>query len=420
MIGLAVGGPIDDTASIQDCILGTAINGMGHTVGQTTTSLKADPAYAMFDAISDAVNYSNNVGRNGPVCIYSTSRTWLGSDKRLWLDEAGVHALTAATTAQAQTTITNIVSIKGRQIVERIAWRRAEQQLGEAEAIASQHAAARFAARVDARAEPLLQQANEQYAAKVRGPLEDRRAFPRHLDFTTLASALQISGVTARASQLAAPSAPPELTQPADVALFVHESMINNLAEIVFTGMRLNDAMVQHAAVELLGRLPDQLKPDQEPFTVVFPPDGERTPPVTVSFGNDGLTVTLRGKEYIANGRTEPGMDVTAAYKFVKTAEGYKAVRQGDLQIYGFGQVPGTKRSFRQEGIFVVLQRKFGKLFAAEIKLQGLAFNPGKLATAGRIVPREIIAQHGWLVIGYRRQAAIAPTVAVQVAAAPR
>ena len=90
------------------------------------------------------------------------------------------------------------------------------------------------------------------------------------------------------------------------------------------------------------------------------------------------------------------------------------------MQIYGFGQVPGTKRSFRQEGIFVVLQRKFGKLFAAEIKLQGLAFNPGKLATAGRIVPREIIAQHGWLVIGYRRQAAIAPTVAVQVAAAPR
>ena len=195
------------------------------------------------------------------------------------------------------------------------------------------------------------------------------------------------------------------MTQPADVALYVHESTINNVAETVLTGMRLNDAMVQHAAVELLGRLPAQLQPDQEPFTVIFPPDGERTPPVTVSFGNDGLTVTLRGKEYIANDRTQPGMDVTAAYKFVKTAEGYKAVRQGELQIYGFGQTPGAKRSFRQEGIYVVLQRKFGKLFAAEIKLQGFTFNQGKLATAGRMAPREIISQNGWLAIGYRREA---------------
>ena len=97
---------------------------------------------------------------------------------------------------EAQTTITNIVSIKGRKLVERIAWRRAGQQLGEAEAIASQHAAARFAARVEAQAAPALEQANEQYAAKVRGPLEDRRAFPRSLSFATLASALQISGVT--------------------------------------------------------------------------------------------------------------------------------------------------------------------------------------------------------------------------------
>ena len=79
-------------------------------------------------------------------------------------------------------------------------------------------------------------------------------------------------------SQLAAPSAPPELTRPADVTVRVHESMINNVAETVLTGMRLNDDMVQRTALELLGRLPEQLKPDEnkEPFTIVFPP--ENTP----------------------------------------------------------------------------------------------------------------------------------------------
>ena len=96
-------------------------------------------------------------------------------------------------------------------------------------------------------------------------------------------------------------------------------------------------------------------------------------------------------------------MNVTATYKFEKTPEGYKAVRQGELQIYGFGLKPGAKRSARQQGIYTALQKKFGKIFAAEIKLQGFKFNSGKLASAGQLVPQEIIAQDGWLAIGYCR-----------------
>ena len=102
-------------------------------------------------------------------------------------------------------------------------------------------------------------------------------------------------------------------------------------------------------------------------------------------------------------------MNVTATYKFVKTPEGYRAVRQGDLQIYGYGLVPGAKRSCSQQGIYTVLQRKFGKIFGPEIKLQGFKFESGKLAAVGQLVPQEIIAQDGWLAVGYcrtRRRAA--------------
>ena len=119
----------------------------------------------------------------------------------------------------------------------------------------------------------MIQKANEQFEAKGRKPLDERRAFPRGLSFDTLASALEIHGTQALESQLSAPSAPPELTRPADVSVRIHESAINNVAETVLTGMRLNDEMVQRAATELLGHLPDQLKPDEnkEPFTIVFP-----------------------------------------------------------------------------------------------------------------------------------------------------
>jgi len=406
LLQTGVGGPIDEVAPIDDVILKTVIHGTGHTVGQTKASLVPNAAFATFDALLDAVNYSNNVGRNGPVCIYSTGQTCLSANKRLWLDEVGLHAYPAQAAAQNHTTINNIVSIKGRKMVERFAWRRAGKQLGRAEAIAGEHAASRLGARVDAQANPSIQKANEQYAAKGRKPLDERRGFPRALNFDTLASALEIHGLEALESQLAAPSAPPDLTRPAEVAIRIHESTINNFAENVLTGMRLNDDMVQRATLELLGRLPEQLKPEQnqEPFTIVFPPEGiSRVQPITVSFGDGGVAVTLRGQEYFMGDERKPGMNVTANYKFVKTPEGYKAVRQGDLQIYGFGQVPGAKRSARQQGIYTALQRKFGKIFAAEIKLQGFKFENGKLAAAGQFVPQEIIAQDGWLAVGYCR-----------------
>ena len=403
LLGMAVGGPIDDVAPIDDVILGTVVHGTGHTVGQTTVSLTPNPTFATFDAMLNAVNDSNNVGRNGPVCIYSTAHTCLCANKRFWLDETGLHALPAQAAAEAHTTINNIVSIKCRKFVEKIAWRKAGKQIGEAEAIASAHAACRLGARVDAQAEPSIQQANEQFQAKGRTPLDERRAFPHGLRFDTLASALEIHGAEALESQLAAPSAPPELTRPADVSVRIHESMINNAAETVFMGMRLNDDMVQRTALELLGRLPEQLKPDQEPFTIVFPPEQSQAQPVTVSFADGGFAVTIRGWKYFTGEQKQeqPGMYVTAAYKFQSTPEGFKAVRQGDLQVYG--KKPGERLSARLIYIKNVLLRKFGKIFQPEIKLQGFKFNSGKLAAAGQFVPQEIIAQDGWLAVGYCR-----------------
>ncbi len=267
---------------------------------------------------------------------------------------------------------------------------------------------------VDAEADPLIQKSNEQFEAKARKPLDERRAFPRELSFDTLAAALDIHGTQALESQLAAPSAPPELAGPADVSLRIHESAINNMAETVLTGMRLSDDMVQRTLLELLGRLPDQLKNDEnrEPFTIVFPPENSPMQPVTVSFGEGTVTITLRGAAYIIGDQTKPGMNVTAVYKFEKTPDGYRAVRQGDLQIYGYGLKPGAQRSFAQQGIYTVLQAKFGKLFAPEIKLQGFKFNEGKLAAAGQLVPQEIIARDGWIAIGYRRAAASGPVTA--------
>ena len=413
LLDTAIGGPVDDVAPIDDVILDTTIHGMGHTEGQTSVALNADSGYATFDAMMQGVNHSNSVGRNGPVCIYTTGETCLAACKRFWIDDSGFHVYPAAASAQVNTTINNIVSIKGRGLVEKIAWRRAGQQKCEAEAIASQHAAARLGARIDAQADPSVTQANERFQAKVRKPLEERRAYPRSLRFYTLPWALVIEGSTVAQAQLAAPTAPPQLACQADsgqvssiIAVCVHESTINNFAESVFTGMRLNDDLVQRTAIEFLGKLPDKLKPDQdqEPFSIVFPPEQiPRVQPVTVTFADGGFTVTLSGLDFASGDRHQRKTNIRASYKFVKTPDGYKAVRQGDLQIYGFRDKPDKKRGVAQQGIVKVLQAKFGKIFEPEIKLQGFKFSEGKLAAAGQYVPQEIISENGWLAIGYAR-----------------
>jgi hypothetical protein len=419
VVDLGIGGPVDDVAPIDDVILGTTIHGTGRTVGQTRAALDADPGtaakFATFDAVLNAVNSSNSIGRNGPVCIYTTGQTTLCAWKRFWIDETGVHDLPAVTSAQTCTSINNIVSIKGRRMVENIAWRRAGKQKAEAEAIAGQHAQYRLAARVDAQADPQIADANKRFETKLRAPLDERRAFPQSLKFSTPPSALAIDGQTVAEAQLAAPNAPPQLACQADpsraesiIAVSVHESAVNNLAENVLTGMRLSDDMVQRWAVELTGSVPEKLKPDQnqEPFTVVFPP--ERIPrlrPVEVSFADNCFSITIHGQEFISGDRHLRSMNVAASYKFAKTADGYKAVRQGDVQIYDFGKKPGdkTKRSAREQGIYTAVKAKFGKVFEPEIKLKGFKFAQGKLAATGQWAPQEIIAQNGWLAIGYAR-----------------
>ena len=403
---MGVGGPIDDVAPIDDVILGTVIHGTGHTVGQTKAVLTPNPAFATFDALLDAVNYSNNVGRNGPVCIYSTGLTCLGANKRFWLDESGLHAHPAQAAAQTHSTINNIVSIKGRKFVEKIAWRRAGKQLCEAEAIAGQHAAARLGARVDAQADPLIQKANEQFEAKGRKPLDERRAFPRGLSFrhACLGPGNPWRGGPGIAIGRAVG---PAGIDPSGRCFPPHPRVDDQQRR----GNRPHGDATERrdGAADCDGTAGAPARPAQarrEQGTVydrLSPGERAGCSRSRSHSRDNGVTITLRGQEYYTGDRKQPGMNVTAVYKFVKAPEGFKAVRQGDLQIYGFGLVPGARRSLRQQGIYTALQAKFGKIFGPEIKLQGFKFNNGKLAAAGQLVPQEIIAQDGWLAVGYCR-----------------
>jgi hypothetical protein len=402
VLGAGIAGPVDETEPVDDVILGTIIHGVGRTVGRTSVALPPNPSAGVFDTILLATNHSQNVGRNGPVCIYSCGTTGVGAAKRFWIDGEGMHALPAVSNAAAHATITGIEA--QRQIIERIAWRKANKQQSEAECIASRHAEQRVNRRIDEQAAPMIDRANRDYEAKVRVPLSNRNAFPQQTAFSTTSDFLELTALEAGANQLAAPTAPPRLGQPADIAVQIHESTINNAAATVLSGMVLREEMLQSAIKDTLGYVPEQLKPDptkdQEPWTIVF----ARREPMTVAFAEDGFQFTLRGREFFKGERGYPGMNVTAVYKFVKTDQGVKAVRQGEIQVLppGFDPASGKRLSVPQQAIRTLLIERLGKVFQTELTPQGFTMQ-GKWAAAGKFVPVEMNGRHGWLVIGWRR-----------------
>ena len=237
------------------------------------------------------------------------------------------------------------------------------------------------------------------------------------MSFDTLATALEIHGAQVLKAKLAPPSAPPALTRPADFSLSIHESTLNNMAENVLTGMRLTDDMIDRTSLELTGK---QRKRGPDEVTAVFPPDNARVvngvEPMTVSFRDDRVTITLIGQTFIVNGQEQPdNWNVRATYKFEQTAEGFKAIRTGEgdrgLQIYKFGTKPNPKRVFLPGRLSVLStsSTRFSHRKSSSIPSTSSA-KPGN--PPRQFVPQEIISQDGWLVIGYCRAKTICPTMA--------
>jgi len=398
-----IAAPVDETAPVHEVILGTDVYGTGHTTGRVHAQMSPDESRGVIDAIFLGGVETRNVGYHGPVRIYSLGSTRVGACKRFWIDAVGLGSLPAVSSAATTTTITDIRSRRGSRCIERIAWRRTCKQQEQAECIASRRAERRLNDRIDQQAAEKIRQANRAFMDKFRAPLVQRRLFPQQLRFTTTREALHVTSLQADQSQLAAPSAPPELPADVDLALSVHESMINNLASSALAGTTLRAEAFEAAIVSLLGELPEQLKADedQEDWAVSF---SRRRQPISVTFAEDGFRVTVRGQRFYRGEESYPGMDVTADYKIARTEQGFRAVRQGDLQILPPGVVPGggRKLSPREMAIRTLLQQRFGKIFKPEMMGEGFV-PPGEWSKVGKIMPVQLACKDGWLTVAWRR-----------------
>jgi hypothetical protein len=418
IVGAGIAGPVDDTMPVQDCILGTDLHGTAHTVGQTSVELVDNTGSAAIDTLLSGTSESQTIGYHGPVTIHSTAKTEFDARKRLSLDATGLSASPATSHASTASHIQSIQTDKrlGKRVIENAAWNRAGKQKWEAEAIASRHAEQRLDKRIDQQAAETLAKANQAFNDKFRRPFTEHKLFPQQLDFSTTASALRVVGLQAGNSRLAAVSAPPAVAEGADLSVCLHESMVNNLAADALAGRTVHEEKVQSVAVDLLGHLPDRMKGDEDgqPWAIAF----ARRQPISVTFADDGFKVTIRAVKYFKGQDAHPGMDVSASYKFEKTPTGFKAVRQGGIQVLPPDFVPGSGETVdaTRQIIRTLLEKRFGKVFEPEWVGEGLEL-PGKWASAGKLTPIQVTSQNGWLVIAWKRgQTATSETKMASVA----
>ena len=170
------------------------------------------------------------------------------------IDERGLASYPATATANTKTTITGIAAGRsGSGMVQRIATKKVYEAKPEAERIGSQHAAARVKRRVEEEAAIGLGKAHWEYVNKVRNPLLRRGEFPSlfQAQHHQRRTARRCSGFKSDANRRA--DNPPSISVENDLAVQVHESMINNFAAALLGGVTLEEEDMQKQATELLG-----------------------------------------------------------------------------------------------------------------------------------------------------------------------
>jgi hypothetical protein len=395
---------VDEVTPVQDCILGTTIQGTAHATGNVRGALAPSEGQAIIEALFEGSVASQNVGYNGPATIYSTGQTTVGARKQILLNAEGFFGM--ATCSRASTS-TNIYCIDtgGRELIERLAWRRAAKQKGQAEEIASRHAEQRFNGRFDEQSEPLVAKANDGFQKRFRRPLTERRLFPESFVANSTPESLGITVMTTGETGLGAPTAPPELAGAPDLAVRTHESSVNNLTASGLAGAIVDEKRFDEITTRFLG-LPERIGKDQDHWAITF----ARHQPVTVEYGDRGFSVTIRGSQYMNEGRDYPAMNVTARYRIEQTPRGFRAVRQGPMEIFppGFAPGSGQQLSAREQTLRTVLQKRFARFFEEEVIPKNIVM------AADTPKPIELRLAHwdafsGWMVMTWQKVAASQP-----------
>lgn len=406
LLASAVNRVVDEHAPVNDTILGTRVRGSGHTTGFVLLDFVPSLNSATVDLLLDATNHSLTRSSKGPVTVHTRGTASLDARKRIMIDDQRVTSLPASATAHVstQTAGIGVTSRFGKRLIRKMASKKIAEIRPQAEAISRGRAEERARRQFEEQTAGALAQAASDYQTKFRRPLLERGWYPEMLHLSTSDATMSVVARKALSDQIAAFSAPPSVDPDAVLAARVHETMVNNAAEITLGGRTITQQFVEEQIKKNNGTLPESLTndPDQPPWSITF----AKRLPVQLDADDDRVKVTVRGSKFTSGDREFPAMDIWAAYRIEPAAGTIRLVRDGDVQIYPPGFVPGggEKLSVAETSLRRILQKRFNKVFKEVVDVEPLDL-PGDLKHAGPLPMEQLVARKdGWVAAGWRKK----------------
>ena len=251
---------------------------------------------------------------------------------------------------------------------------------------------------MDSQVRELLKDVIDGYHEKVRKPLQRRGGFPVSVSSSSTSEDIQLNLLQTRRYQIASPSEPPALNNDTDVALRVHESFLRNISEVIFGGEVLDDNRVREIIESVGAEVPEELQegPGKKSWAITF----STAQPLSVNFRDGQVEIALKGREFRDGNRIiKESIRIAAVYNVVKTDNGMRLTRDGDVQIDFVGRKSLT--TF-QVAMRTVMRRKFSAFFKEEMAGQGGIPLPGEWADAGNLMLQQLISDDGWLMLSYK------------------
>lgn len=395
---LAAGGGLDveETQDIEQDLKGIAVKGVATMKGNINFQMVNDPLKASLDVMLSGKITTDNVAQKSGVTVFTQGLTDIEAQKRISFSEDGFSTLPARASGSTKLELVSIDAPSS--VYENAAKTKFFKGRKKNEAAATEIAVEQVAQNMDGQVRELLKDVIDGYHEKVRKPLQRRGGFPVNVSSSSTTEDIQLNLLQTRRYQIASPSEPPALNNDTDVALRIHESFLRNISEVILGGEVLDDTRVREIIESVGAEVPEELKegPGKKSWAITF----STAQPLSVNFRDGQVEIAVKGREFRDGERTiKESIRIAAVYNVVKTDNGMRLTRDGDVKIDFVGRKSLT--TF-QVAMRTIMRRKFGAFFKEEMAGQGGIPLPGAWADAGNLMLQQLISDDGWLMLSYK------------------
>lgn len=388
--------PVEDQAYMRETVLGVETQGTQLTKGQLTLRSLPDSSRGTLELCLIGKSIcGQSVGHKGPATIYGSSVTQFDARVRLVLKGDQFHVESGGASSQSQTQVLDIQT--RNPVVERLAWRRANKKVPQVEQEVSRLAEEKISSRLFDEVTKMAAGANESIAKKAKQPLAEVGAWPRFA-YSTSSSGLSFEAFSAGTPRAIETQHPINWKGNADLALCVHESLLEQMVDRLMGGKEINDLQILRMIEMLSGSAPRALwvHDRTERWSVVL----SATRPIEIAFHDDAMHLVVNVEEIVRGPeRAKVPARISVSLAANASVDGLALYRRGELGVELTGLAADAPEA---EAHRRFLATKFGGIFPKEFHFDTLAPPAGGFGEKMRHVrPESFHFENGWAKVVY-------------------